>query len=153
MGTNLLVGSLYQPIWYSCARSSCTLSSIKLRLRPTPIDGTSTSTGSTTSTLYIGEGEGVSPVEMCIEVRYPCEATVTFHASLCKWMLSSRPSSWFSLAASMARMPSMRENSSGISSFMSSSASDTRNSKLEESTWLMCSTGLLMHDLIIDFDK
>jgi len=31
--------------------------------------------------------------------------------------------------------------------------SDTRNSKLGESTWLICSTGLLMHDLIIDFDK
>ena len=31
--------------------------------------------------------------------------------------------------------------------------SDTGNSKLGESTWLICSTGLLMHDLIIDFDK
>ena len=46
----------------------------------------------------------------------------------------------------------MREILSGISSFMSSSASDVRNSKLEESTWSMCSTGLLMHDLIIEFD-
>jgi len=31
--------------------------------------------------------------------------------------------------------------------------SDTGNSKLGESTGLICSTGLLMHDLIIDFDK
>jgi len=46
----------------------------------------------------------------------------------------------------------MREVSSGISSFSSSSASGIGNSKLEESTWSMCSTGLLMHDLIIDFD-
>jgi len=46
----------------------------------------------------------------------------------------------------------MREILSGISS-LSSSALDTRNSKLGESTWLKCSTGLLMHDLIIDFDK
>jgi len=45
----------------------------------------------------------------------------------------------------------MREILAGVSSF-SSSALDTRNSKLEESTRLMCSTGLLMHDLIIDIN-
>jgi len=55
-------------------------------------------------------------------------------------------------AALMAKMLQYVRDLGGVSSF-SSSASDTRNSKLEESTWLMCSTGLLMHDLIIDFDK
>jgi hypothetical protein len=47
----------------------------------------------------------------------------------------------------------MRELSSGVPSFSSSSSSDTENSKFEESTWLLYSTGLLMHDLIIYFDK
>jgi len=48
------------------------------------LTGLQTSMGSTTSMLYIGEGGGVALVEMCTEVRYPCEAMVTSHASLCK---------------------------------------------------------------------
>ena len=59
----------------------------------------------------------------------------------------------FCLLFRRLRCPSTWEVLSGISSFSSSSASDTGNSKLEESTRLMCSTGLLMHDLIIDFYK
>ena len=105
MGTNLLVGSLFQPLWYSCARSSCILSSIKLGLRQTPIDGTSTFTGSAASMLYTGGRRGIAPIEMCTETQYPCEVTVSSHASLCKWMPSSGQSSWFLLVASTAKMP------------------------------------------------
>jgi len=49
----------------------------------------------------------------------------------------------------------MREILSRVSSFLSSSASDTRNSKLEESTWLMCSTCLFMFksSFVFDFRK
>jgi len=55
-------------------------------------------------------------------------------------------------SALTAKMPQyVRDLGGGL--FIFSSTSDIRNSKLEESTRLMCSTGLLMHDLIIDFDK
>jgi len=55
-------------------------------------------------------------------------------------------------AALTVKMPQYVRDLGGVSSF-SSSTSDIWNSKLEESTRLMCSAGLLMHDLIIDFYK
>jgi len=48
------------------------------------------STGtSTTSMLYTEGRKGAASVEMCIEMRYLCEAIVTSYASLCKWLPSS----------------------------------------------------------------
>jgi len=148
MGTGLLVGSFVSTSFCSCTRSSYILSSIKLWIfGRTPIDGTSTSMGSTTSMLYTEGRRGIAPVEMCIVARCLCKVTISSHASLCKWMPSSGQSSWLLFVALTAKMPNMWEVLSGISSFSSLSASDTGNSKLEESTWSMCSTGLLMHDL------
>jgi len=42
------------------------------------------STGLLPLLCRLREGGGVAFVEMCIEARYPCEAIVTSHASLCK---------------------------------------------------------------------
>ena len=83
MGTNLFVRSLFQTSFdiFAPGRHSFkfdqawTLAELLLTgLRPP--------TGSMASMLHIGEGGGVAPDEMCTEVRYPCEATVTSHASL-----------------------------------------------------------------------
>jgi len=101
--------------------------------------------------LYTEKRRGIAPVEMCTEAQYPRKVMISSHASLWEWMPSSGQSSFVCLQLWRLRCPSMWEILAGVSSF-SSSASDTRNSKLEESTRLMCSTGLLMHDLIIDFD-
>jgi len=49
-------------------------------------------------------------------------------------------------------MLSEQEISLGISSSSFSSASDIKNSKSKDSTGLKFSTGLLMHDLIIDIN-
>jgi len=149
-GRTLFVGSLFQPLFAQGRHIFWAQSS--LDFGRTPIDGTSTSMGSTTSMLHTGGKSGIAPVEMCTIAWYPCEVTISSHASLCTWMLSSGQSSWFLFVFSTAKMPSMWEVLSGISSFSSLSASDAGNSKLEESTWSMCSTGLLMHDLIIDFN-
>ena len=74
--------------------------------------------------------------------------TLASHVSLCKWMPSSGQSSWyFYLQLRRLRCPSKWEISLGTFSSSYSSVSDTRNSKLGESTWLMCSTGLPMYDL------
>lgn len=110
------------------------------------LTGLSNSTGSTASMLYTEGWRGLPLLKCVLKYNTREVQMVTSRASLCKWKPSSRRSSWyFCLQIWRLRCPSMREISSG--------ASDTRNSKLEDSIRLMCSTGLLMHDLIIDFDK
>ena len=56
------------------------------------------------------------------------------------------------VAVSTAKMPQQAIYLIWKLSFSFSSSSDIRNSKSRESTGIKCSTGLLMHDLIIDID-
>jgi len=95
------------------------------------------------------EGGGLAPVEMCNEARYPCKATVTSHADLCKRLPSSRQSSWFLIVASTTKMPQHTRDlieKLFIILFFSLGYKETQS---WESTGSTCSAGLSMHDLVL----
>ncbi|KEH26353.1 hypothetical protein MTR_6g052880 [Medicago truncatula] len=138
---DLLVGTFIfsgqQPPEKGGERSSCILSSIKLGLRQNSYcRDFDLHRKHDLHVIYLREGGGLPLLKCVLKHEIRANRMVAPRASL----------------SLTAMMPQHVRFLSGVSSF-SSSASDTRNSKLEEISWLMCSTGLLMHDLFIDFDK
>jgi len=98
-GRTFLLEVLFQPLFVVVQGRHIFWAQSSLDFGITLIDGTSTSMGSTTSMLYTEGRRGIAPVEMCTVARYPCEVTISPHASLCTWMLSSGQSSWFLFVA------------------------------------------------------
>jgi len=96
---------------------------------------------------------GSAPVEVCTEVQYPCKAngSIPCQSFVNECHLFGQPFDMY-LQFRRPKCPSRPYISLGNFHTPFSSSSNIRNSKLRESTGIKCSTGLFMHDLIIDIN-